>query len=339
MDLLRTERVRRVLVVSVVATMAAVTVSWVIFFARGDPFRPDYSVLWVASREAWRDPVRIYDAVFMTEAQSWLATPVHGLRPWAYPPSTLVALAPFTWLPFWTSYLAWIAVGLYAFVVAARNYVRGWWLLIVALSPPVFVAAVSGQTSLLVAALGLTAISHKKSRPFVAGVALGVASAIKPQAMLAAPFLLCRNGLAGFAAGGVAMLALVSVLGVSPWLAWISALPEFAATARALGVVSITPSGLAQWAGLPVAPVWLAGAACGVALALHCRGRSAETQALGLFGGSLLISPYAVIYDASGLMVPAAAAMAALWHSSLPDKAISQRGKATVGTVYPLSEA
>lgn len=303
-------RVGKVAVGAIVALALLSSINYAIYFYSGNPFRPDYSVFWTAARLALVDPSRLYDAELVTQAQSWLVDPARGLRPWAYPPSGLLAFLPFSWLPFWISYFAWVGVSVAAYLWAARRFASGWWLALVVLSPPFIVAAVSGQSALLVAAAILWAVSVSRDRPFAAGLVLGLAAAVKPQSLVAAPLLLDRKGLTGFACGGSLAVLGSLVFGIGPWLIWLEALPEFARIATDMGLVFSTPTGLANLLGAPRALFWAAGAALGVWLALSTRSGDAQARLVGLVGGGLLITPYAMIYDMVALMPVAVLALA-----------------------------
>lgn len=306
---------RRVTVGAMLAVGGAVSIAYVLYFLRGNPFRPDFSVFWTAARLALVEPGKLYDPEYVTQAQSWLVAPERGLRPWAYPPSALLPFLPLGLVSFWPAFLIWCVVSAAAFLAAARRFVTGWGLLIIALSPAFIVAIVSGQTSLLIAAGMICAVGKMQDRPFLSGMALGALAAIKPQALIAAPLLLDRKGLAGFIAGGAALVAGSLVFGVGPWLDWLRALPRFGQIVRELGLGTSTPTALGDVLGLNSRLCWALGASLGVVVAWRARGGDEATRLVGLVAGGLLITPYAMIYDMAGL-VPVA--VAALFTASRP---------------------
>lgn len=55
----------------------------------------DFLPLWTAAR---LDPSRVYDFVYVTLQQNWRLE--HGLRPFVYPPTTLLLLKGFSARPF-----------------------------------------------------------------------------------------------------------------------------------------------------------------------------------------------------------------------------------------------
>jgi hypothetical protein len=76
----------------------AVTLAWI-------GFVHDYGVFWTAARASLDRPEILYDAQAITDLQHWIGG--SGLRPWIYPPSTLLYLLPFSVLPFGASLWAW----------------------------------------------------------------------------------------------------------------------------------------------------------------------------------------------------------------------------------------
>ena len=296
---------------------------WVL--ANFQPLGLDFLPLWTAGRLAWTDPARIYDFGFITRAQGWLLPGLKWPRPYAYPPSALLLLAPLGRLPFWVALGAWLALGLGLFVYAGRRLAqqrRGLALGLMLLAPCVMIAVQVGQSVLLVAGLIVIAVLELARRPRLAGVLLALAAAIKPQAVLLAPVALIAAGayeaLAYAALTAIAVVTLsIAVFGVARWSEWIGALPAFqqvieATPAIAVGV--ITPTGLAHQLGLagPVAALWRIGfALCGVAIVWRAFSRPSgvSLRLTALMGGGLLVAPYAMPYDASllapGVVAPA----------------------------------
>ena len=274
----------------------------------------DWAPLWAAGRLAWSDPASIYDFGAITEAQrSILGETV--LRPFVYPPSALLFIAPFAWVPFYASLIAFITVTGAAFVREGRKLAAQWGLLAV---PPVFLAAIVGQTSFLVAALALAALSRIRSHPELAGILFGLAAAIKPTLFVLAPFALAAGGhwrtivYAGVA--GTTAVALSALLfGIRPWVAWFEALPRFQELFLAnetLVRTSISPYAQAFRFGLE-SPLIIA--ACGaIALAgavfTFRETEDVAARSVALFGGALLMTPYAMNYELA-LLAPAVMAI------------------------------
>jgi hypothetical protein len=126
----------------------------------------------------------------------------------------------------------------------------------------------------------------RDSRPALAGVLLGLAACIKPQALVLAPIVFWGRWrmLGWMVAAGAALVAASLVFGVQRWVEWPHALAAFRALVPATD--RINPSALIA------APWWAAiVAAFGLFLALTSR------DLVGLVGGALCLTPYAHAYD------------------------------------------
>jgi len=274
----------------------------------------DWAPLWAAGRAAWADPSSVYDFALITDAQRPVLGSILGesiVRPYVYPPSALLVIAPFALLPFFASYIAFVLVT--AAACARQGFRIGAHIGLLA-APPVVLAALVGQTTFLVLALALAALSRIRSQPALAGVLLGLAAAIKPTLFILAPVALLAGGhmrsmihaaIAGLCAVGVSVLC----FGVQPWLAWIDAIPRFQSLFLAndsLVRTAISPYALAARYGLESPWIVAAGACVSVAGAVLTF-RSTDNVAarsVALFGGALLITPYAMNYELA-LLAPA----------------------------------
>lgn len=287
------------------------------------PLGLDFLPMWTGARVAAQDPGRLYDVAYLTEAQRWLLGGLADRRPFPYPPSALLVFAPFGRLPFWPALVLWTGLGVTAFLAGGLRLAGGrrWLIAVLALALPATVSGLlAGQSVFLVGGLAMAALSILDRRPFAAGVLLGVAAAIKPSLLLAAPFLLAAAGqwraLAAAALAGAAMVAASALTyGVASWRDWLGSAAGFQAQVlgdpRLLKLV-VSPSGLLQRLGLqgPVRAVFqLAVAAIALGLgALAFRSTaSPRLRALALFGAGLMATPYAMNYD-TALLAPAAAA-------------------------------
>ena len=279
---------------------------------RADPFRPDYSVFWTASRIATEDPSKLYETEYVTAAQSWLASPAKGPRPWAYPPSALLIFLPFALLPFWLSYLLWNAASLVAYLMACRRLLSGWRLAATLISPPVVFATLSGQTSLLLAAAAISGIAILGHAPILAGILLGGAAAVKPQALILAPiaFVAGRHWRAfgSFICTGAAALSASLMFGFTVWIDWFFGLREFSLIIEELGLHQngIALRSAAMRLGVGESVMWAiqgAGVIAGIAFAWWAFRRDGLLErTAGLMGGGLLCSPYAMSYELAALV-------------------------------------
>ena len=303
--------------------LAGIPQTWALLHFQ--PAGVDFLPLWTAGRMAWTAPQGIYDFAAVTHAQDWLLGHLRWPRPYAYPPSALLILAPFGALPFWVALGLWSALGLGVFLVAGARMApsgRGLTLALMTLAPPVVLALAVGQMTLLAAGLAAMAVVELKVRPKLAGVLFAVAAVLKPQAVLLAPVALVACGayeaLASAALVGAALVALSAIVfGPARWIEWLASLGPFQAVVEEIprlmmGV--ITPYAAGRELGLSGAAltVWRAAFALFALAAVWWAFRRQESSArrLGaLMGGGLLITPYAMHYDGS-LLIPAAAVMA-----------------------------
>jgi hypothetical protein len=290
---------------------------------RFQPAGLDFLPLWTAGRMAWSG--HVYDFAAITHAQAWLLPNFPWPRPYAYPPTTLLLLAPLGALPFWPALGLWMALGFGVFLYAGTRLAPGRRALVVALlllSPSVVLAAVVDQAVVLVGGLTVLAMVDLDGRPRRAGVWLALAAVIKPQAVLLAPLALVAGGafeaLVSTAVVVAALVGLsVAVFGFPLWTQWLASLPGFQKAIESVpnlmaGV--ITPLGAANLLGLagPAAIAWRAAFAllgAGLAWTTFARRADPATRLAALAAGSLLIAPYAMAYDGA-MLVPAAVAIA-----------------------------
>ncbi len=285
----------------------------------------DFLPLWTAGRMAWSDVGHVYDFAAVSRAQDWLLPHLRWMRPYAYPPTALLLLAPFGAMPFWTALTLWLIASLGLFVAACLRLVRqqrGLVATLAILSPAVMLAVYCGQTALIAAALMVLAVSDLRGRPRRAGLWFALAAALKPQALLLAPVALVASGafetLAAAAVIGVALgIASVACFGLQRWVEWLSILGPFQTvveTTPGLLAHAISSGGVAFLLGL----TGLAGLAWRAAFGLFGLGlvwrtfRKTDDTAVrlaALTAGSLLATPYAMPYDAA-ILIPAALAIA-----------------------------
>jgi hypothetical protein len=294
---------------------------------RFEPLGMDFLPLWAAGKIAWTDPGKIYDFAAVTAAQAFMLPPHFAwLRPYPYPPSMLLLLAPLGRLPFWAADAIWsggaLAVFTYAAVRLARRSVGLAALMTVAL-PASVIAWSAGQAVVLAGGLIVLAVLELERRPRLAGALLGLAAVAKPQAAIMAPIALAACGAveALVAAGMVATLAVAAsalLFGPARWSEWLASLPGFQRVVESvpsLGSAIITPLWAARELGLQGAAAVLVAAAFGLAGAwltwtLFRRSPDPAHRVGAAAVGSLIAAPYAMCYDAA-LLAPAAMAIAA----------------------------
>jgi len=285
-------------------------------FLKVQPAGIDFSPMWAGGRTALDDTARLYDFQHITALQGW---PKQGdLRPFIYPPSSLLLFAPLALLPYWTAYATWMATtgGLYLW--AGRRIGAPWWLLVF---PIFWLVVYCGQSTFLIGGLVMAALTLPR-RPLVAGVLLGLAAAIKPQMLLFLPLALLAEGrwktiVAAGLAGLAMCLATLPVWGLSPWFEWIGAMGRFKDEVLFAnpGLVEdmITPYALLSRLGVAGAWAWLLAPL--TALGVWATFRTSQNPAdrtIAVFAAAILVSPYAMHYEAALLAPGVAAYMARL---------------------------
>jgi hypothetical protein len=268
----------------------------------------DWSPIWVAGRLAWHDPGKIYDFALVTKLQLPILGNL-GVRPFAYPPSTLTLFAPLLFLPFAVSLACVSLAGALGLALASSRRETDRVLLL--LSPPVVFAAMIGQPTLLVAALAVAGLSQLKSNAARAGVLLALAAMLKPTLLIMAPFGLVagkhwRAILSGAATAFAVAVASALLFGWAPWLGWIEALPRFRElfdSAAPLYRNGITPYALALRLG--VGSEWITWAILPLVIlatvTTFARTGDWRMRMVVIVGGSLLASPYAMNYELAAL--------------------------------------
>ena len=143
---------------------------------------PDFYVFWTAAQH-WRTP---YDPAIISQLEAQIH--LKGVWPFAYPPTFLLFAWPFAQLPLTFAYPLWTGLEVRRLLLRRLPLVKPIWATaLLALTPVVFFAAMLGQTSLLTGAAMLGAWRIREARPALAGLLLGAAACIKPQAMFLAP--------------------------------------------------------------------------------------------------------------------------------------------------------
>lgn len=236
----------------------------------------------------------------------------HGM-PFVYPPTSLFLFKPFSLMPFLPSYFGWLilSTSLFGFAVAKTCGAK-----VSALSfitPAATKGITLGQSAML---LGGAMFAALQLRPVARGAVFGLIAAIKPQLVLFAPvvFLVRREWkvLAGMVGAWVfTVLASIVAFGPTIWANWFRSLPQFHDLLIRHNVISmaISPAARAEYLGLPLLPILLAGAAIGLAAVVIMAKRLEGEMLIALVvGASLAASPYAHTHDSIAL-IPACIAL------------------------------
>ena len=323
-------RVRFAVLASGFAVLACLGWDAWVGLMRTQPLGIDFLPMWAAGREAFSHPDRVYNVIRLTRFEHPLLEGFHGPRPFVYPPTALLLFALVAALPFALANGLWTlaGVGLILAAVSPRLPSQRWLASFAMLaSPAAVLVMVTGQVTFLIAALAVSALGRLENRPIVAGVLLGIAGVLKPQAMALAPVALVASrqwrAMAGAAiCAGVASAVATLVFGWGAWLGWAHALASFQRWVMATPALQrgmITPSALGL--SLRLDPggydVWRLAFALGAVVMVWAVFRRTDDLArrlAALLGGALFVTPYAMHYDAA-LLAPSAALMLTTRHS------------------------
>ncbi len=157
--------------------------------------------------------------------------------PTAYPPTSLVLLSPFAWLPWLAAHAVWLVISVLAYGITVLSLVSlagfGWqeqrtyaFLALALALAPVHTGLAAGNIVIVaIAACALAVLSARRQQSVVAGVLIAVAVSLKPQVGL--PFLVYyllrrRWRISAVAVSLVGILAAVAILRLAashaPWV-------------------------------------------------------------------------------------------------------------------------
>jgi hypothetical protein len=184
----------------------------------------DFLNFWMYGRAApTTDPSRFYDLATYHHALEALLGPNYPGQNWSYPPSIFFIAAPFGQLGYLPALLVWTLLGGALFFAVARRHVADNRLLTaLVLSPAAVLCVISGQSSLVTAAMLITIFTWLDRSPIAAGVLIGLLT-LKPQLGILFPVILIASGRwRVFASAAITTLFLVAatafVFGAQVWI-------------------------------------------------------------------------------------------------------------------------
>jgi hypothetical protein len=188
----------------------------------------DFLNLWMyGGAAASADPSRYYDVAEYHRALAALLGPNYPGQNWSYPPSIFFIAAPFGQLGYLPALLVWTILGGALFFAVARRRVADNRLLIaLLLSPAAVLCVISGQSSLMTAAMLITIFAWLDRRPIAAGILIGLLT-LKPQLGILFPVMLIASARwRVFASATVTALALAAatalVFGPQVWIDFVA---------------------------------------------------------------------------------------------------------------------
>ncbi len=289
---------------------------------KGFPLGFDFRVFWSAAQLAAQGhPEAAYDL-------SRLHVVVHAFNPevregsygWFYPPHYFLLITPLAWFPYNSAYLLFMMVGLVAYGVVIRAICpRPETLWVLLGFSGLWINLLTGQNGFLTAAAGGGVLLLLESRPLLSGVMIGLLSC-KPQLALLFPVALLARGawkplIAAVCSAVFLMLISVALLGMETFRAWQGSLglaktflevggtrfwmrmPTFFSFTHLSGASILQSYGIHALVGIVVMGLtWLTWRRC----------RNPDLRYAQLTAGTLLISPYVLIYDLTWLALPIA---------------------------------
>jgi hypothetical protein len=276
----------------------------------------DFTVFWTAARFKGD----VYDVSALTAAQLDHLPAHWDLRPFPYPPSTLLLIKPLSLLEYDSAFRFWTVAGMAAFCIGGMLLGRRAVFALTML--PVGIALLAGQISLFIGGALAAAVALLPRSEIAAGVLFGLVAAIKPQSAALVPVALIAGGhwrSLCFSAASFGLIVLASLsLGPHLWLDWAQALRQFAQEIRQPGYAELNVA-----FGPGCAPIGLA------LVAFTFWGfRSPSARLLALVAGTLLCLPYMLLYD----LAPACPALAILLLAPLDNSLpASKRGRRQMG--------
>lgn len=275
----------------------------------------DFASYWAAAKLAVAgNAADAYDMAIHRAVENQAVTMGDNFLPFAYPPSYLLLILPFGFLPFGSALCAWVGTTLAIYATAARKLMPGALALALAF-PPALACGVVGQNGFLLAAIWIAATLLYPRRPFAAGAVLGLL-ALKPHLGILLPiaFIAVRDwrAFAGALIGAVMTVGIGLVLyGPSEWQGFFAMMPLYG---------SLTADGLIGWNKMAslYATLRQIGLPAGISGAIHIAvALAATTMLVRIWRGShdpllrmailvtatALISPYLYVYDQVMLIV------------------------------------
>jgi glycosyl transferase family 87 len=288
----------------------------------------DFLNLWMYGRAAGNsDPGQFYDlAAYHSAIRDLLGMEFNGQN-WSYPPSIMLLAAPFGQLGYLAALACWTLMGVAVFIAVGRKHVRDWRILIpVVLSPAALFCLISGQGSLLAAAMMMAIFALLDRKPYAAGILVGLLS-IKPQLGMLFPFMLMASGrwrvFITAAATTVALAGITAALfGEQVWIDFVAnglpvqglvlSDPDRIATPFFPTVfMNLRGLDLGTAAAMSVQAVFSAFAVAAVIWAFRFRTHADPAVMMALFlACSVTASPYLLAYDLLPLTFAAVALLA-----------------------------
>ncbi len=292
-----------------------------ITYADGTPILADFVLHYFAGQAALHGhAAAVYDFASFSRIQASAMHAQQGWYLWAYPPTSLLMVAPLSLAPYAASFVGWefATLALLAWVAFAIVGRRSAAVLVLA-SPLSWLNVFVGQDGFVTGSLLGATLIWLERRPVLAGVALG-ALTYKPQFGLLFPVVLAATGqwrtiVAATATTAILAGAATAAFGVAVWQQFFDAMIEAGQYTFAIGAVAWgktqTIYGLIRAADGSAGLAWAAQIAVSLAVTIvvcrFCRRPAPYAlKAAILAAGALIITPYEFTYDLAAIAVPIA---------------------------------
>jgi hypothetical protein len=313
---LTTERMRRIAVISFLATIG--TVAYLFWGSHGTvdafgrPLGTDFSNVWAAGHMALgNDAAKAWDwPSHYAVQQATHHDPKIPFYGWHYPPPFLLIAALLAQFPYVMALILWQISTLCLAVITVRAILPHHRAIIIAVGCPVVLVCLGhGHNGFLTGALLCGGLLLLNKKPWVAGILMGC-MIYKPQFGLILPIVLIFGGHWRAIGGAIASAALLCALtlllwGLPVWSAFIDSLPLTQSVIIEQGVtgwakIQSAFSAVRNWGG-SVAIAWaiqssvtiiaIAGAAA------LSRSTNANSRNALIVASALLATPYCLDYD------------------------------------------
>ena len=177
---------------------------------------------------AWEDaPSKYYDVVYYdTVLNNFFGGHDYTFQQWSYPPHYMLIAAPLALINYYAAFLLFTLISLalyWKYIIATFEetaFRSAFWF-----TPLLFLFAMCGQLSALIAVIFVIVFKQMDKRPFMAGLLIALLT-VKPQVGLLFPFFLMITGrwrvFLGAAVGTIAFIGLsVLIHGIEPWTTYI----------------------------------------------------------------------------------------------------------------------
>ena len=276
-------------------------------------FGRDFVSTWMSARGALEGhPGLWYDFDTYNLALQQLFGPDYPEHHLTYPPHLLLLIWPFGLMPYLPAFAVYCIAGFALYMAAAaageRRTER---LVMLAISPAIFVNILSGQNGFFSAALLIWGLSLLDRRPILSGVLFGLLT-VKPHLGVLLPVMLVLTGqwrcIAAAAATTIGLLAAATaIFGTGIWIDYVEhSLPMQRVILEHSGGIlppmMVTAFTNARLAGLPLAWCWgiqavVSVAAIAAVIWTYIRRRDPVLSTALLLTATFAVTPYAFNYD------------------------------------------